>query len=256
MSEFLFFLRKAVSAFAYPPTFCVLLALIGLVLSWTSRFRRSGSVLALASLALLFLLSIPAVQAPFLRWAEAAPDSLEEVSAEIDAIVVLGAGVLDVPADRPATRRLGATGLARAAEGIRLAKKFPEPPLVFTGGMIGDRPASSAAMADFAAEMGIGVQRTMAFDAPRSTAEEAAETAGFLGEGARVILVSSATHLPRAKRLFEAEGLEVLLAPADYEGDDGPLRVMDFLPSASTWENWQRLFHEWYGRVWARVSDG
>jgi len=46
----------------------------------------------------------------------------------------------------------------------------------------------------------------------------------------------------------------VIPAPADFLSDDGPLDLLDFLPNAGTWENWQRLFHEWYGRVWATVG--
>jgi len=255
VSDFPFFLRKAVSAFLYPPTFCLLVAFLASGLVLWSRFRRMGFVLLLGSLGLLLLLSLPAVQAPFLRWAEENPNSLEKIPPQTAAIVVPGAGVLDVPGDRPGTHRLGATGLARAAEGIRLAREFSDLPLVFTGGVIGERPASSEAMGDFAVEMGISRDRIVTFDSPRSTAEEAAETARRFGAGAEVILVTSATHLPRARRLFEREGLRVIGAPADFLSDEGTLDGMDFLPRASTWENWQRLFHEWYGRVWAGISN-
>lgn len=253
MSEALFFLRKVVSAFVYPPTFCLLAALVGIGLMCTRRFRRIGGFLSFGALVFLFVLSIPAFQAPFLHWVEPEPMDAVELPPEVAGIVVLGAGVLDRPEDQPGNQRLLATGLARAVEGVRLARLLPDCPLIFTGGTIGERPASSEAMADFATEFGVSPERVRALRDPRSTVEEARETRMILGEGARIILVTSATHMARARALFESEGLVVFAAPTDFLSDNASPDLLDFLPSAFAWESWQRIFHEWYGQIWAGI---
>lgn len=51
----------------------------------------------------------------------------------------------------------------------------------------------------------------------------------------RVLLVTSAWHMPRAKMLFERAGLEVVAAPCDYEmhyAAEKPIEISDFFPSA------------------------
>ncbi len=244
----LFQLRKIVSGLLYPPVFCLLLALVGFFLAGTRRWARLGRMFLGIGLAGLFLLSLPVLQRPFLQWMEI--DAVPPVGGEIAAIVVLGGGVRATGGDAPATHGLSATSLARAVEGIRLAGLHPEVPLVFTGGRIGDHPASSGEMADLARGFGIDPGRILAFSTPTSTAEEARRSAEALG-GGRILLVTSALHLPRARLLFEAEGFDAVPAPADFLGDARPLRLRDFVPSAGTWWNWQRYFHEVYGRLWA-----
>ncbi|MFP4493897.1 MAG: ElyC/SanA/YdcF family protein [Puniceicoccaceae bacterium] len=243
-----FHLRKIVSGLLYPPVFCLLLAIAGVLLARSRRWGRAGRMILAAGLAGLFLLSLPVLQRPFLRWMEI--DAVPPAGGEIAAIVVLGGGVRTAGGDAPATHGLPATSLARAVEGIRLAGLHPGVPLVFTGGRIGERPASSGAMAGLAREFGIDPGRIVAFSTPTSTAEEARRTAEALG-GGRILLVTSALHLPRALLLFEAQGFEPLPAPTDFLADDRPLQIRDFLPSAGTWWNWQRYFHEGYGRLWA-----
>ena len=246
-----FFLRKLISSLLYPPTFCLVIALLGWILLLGGRFTRIAKGVIGASLITLLLLSIPALQKPAIRLLEA---SGTKTSAEnIDAIVVLGAGVYEWEDGAPATKNLGATSLSRAIEGIRLAKKYPETPLIFTGGTIGDRPASSASMADLAIDLGIPEEQIITFSTPTSTWEEAQRTAAELGTS-KVILVSSALHLPRAILLFEKSGISASPSPTDYLSDPSPSDILDFLPNAGAWLTWQRAFHEIYGRIWFKFT--
>jgi len=247
----LFHLRKLVASLLYPPTLSLLLAMVGLVLLLHGRWVKTGKGLVALGLFSLLLLSIPALQQPFLNSFE--PDPSRNFPENPAAIVVLGAGVHEREPHLPATVRLGSTSLARAIEGIRLARTYPKALLIFTGGRITNGPASSQAMADLARDFGIPDTRIVAFTSPASTAEEAQRTAEDLEPNADILLVTSALHLPRAAALFEREGLKVTPAPSDYRSDSSPPSFLDFLPSSGTWENWQRLFHELYGRTWARL---
>ncbi|MEN9931253.1 MAG: hypothetical protein RL604_1500, partial [Pseudomonadota bacterium] len=48
----------------------------------------------------------------------------------------------------------------------------------------------------------------------------------------RIILVTSAFHMPRAKSLFEKQGLEVQAFPVDFKIEANNRTILDFLPSA------------------------
>ncbi|MGE9290200.1 MAG: YdcF family protein [Puniceicoccales bacterium] len=247
-----FFLRKLISALLYPPAFCLILACLGFLLVASGRFLRSGLFLLGLGLGGLLFLSIPAFQQPFVRWIESEPDNNPPPGST--AIVVLGSGVNAWDSPSPPSSRLSASSLSRAMEGIRLAKQFPGIPLIFTGGSIGNRPASSTAMAELAQELGIAPDRIIAFDTPTSTEEEALRTADEIPP-AQILLVSSALHVPRATRLFANAGFTPIPAPTDFLSDESSPDLLDFLPSANAWLTWQRLFHEIYGRLWARLTQ-
>ncbi|MBC2604157.1 YdcF family protein [Puniceicoccus vermicola] len=247
-----FLLRKLISALLYPPTFCLLIACAGFLLVVSGRFLKTGTVLLGIGLLGLLFLSIPAFQQPFIRWIESEPDN--NPPEDVTAIVVLGSGVNAWDSPSPPSSQLSSSSLSRAMEGIRLAKHYPDIPLIFTGGTIGQRPASSAAMAALARELGIRPDRILAFDSPTSTWEEAQRTAQEIEPG-KILLVSSALHVPRAAVLFTKTGFNPIPAPTDFLADESSTDLLDFLPSANAWLNWQRLFHEIYGRAWARLTS-
>jgi len=91
-------------------------------------------------------------------------------------------------------------------------------------------------------------------DRARNTEEEAREVFQMLGadEGARrVLLVTSAWHMPRAKMLFEHAGLEVIAAPTDYEmhyAAEEDFSLGELLPGAEAlWRN-AAVIKEWIAR--------
>ncbi|MEM0965904.1 MAG: YdcF family protein [Verrucomicrobiota bacterium] len=229
------------------------MALLGAVLLLFQKAKRTAFMLLLGSLALLFLLSIPAFQKPFLRYAEsgsASPIPAKQTSAPI---VVLGAGTRYIEGGS-SSQSLGSTAIARCVEGIQLARQMPSVPLIFTGGQIGARPPSSTDMASLAIDLGVDPSRIITFSDPTSTAEEARRTFEQIGP-ATIYLVTSALHLPRAVELFKKEGLDPIPVPCDFLVDDSAVGFLDFLPSAEAWGNWQKLFHEVYGRIWIRIAN-
>ena len=71
----------------------------------------------------------------------------------------------------------------------------------------------------------------------------------------RVVLVTQAFHMPRARQLFEAAGLEVIPAPTDFKGPgDGPLAFYDFLPQARAMQTSYYALHEWLGLAWMALA--
>jgi uncharacterized SAM-binding protein YcdF (DUF218 family) len=66
---------------------------------------------------------------------------------------------------------------------------------------------------------------------------------------ARVLLVTSAFHIPRARAAFAAQGLAVVAAPTGFHGP--PFQdVGSLLPSATGLRDSSLACHEYLGRVW------
>ena len=66
-----------------------------------------------------------------------------------------------------------------------------------------------------------------------NTAEEAVAVKELISPSNRIILVTSAYHMYRAKRLFEKQGFIVIPYKVDYKSDrNKEVTILDFLPSA------------------------
>ena len=74
-------------------------------------------------------------------------------------------------------------------------------------------------MARTAADMAeaLGVERIAMLDTARNTHAEAVAAAELVGD-ASLILVTSASHMPRAMALFRAQGLDPIPARIEYLG--------------------------------------
>ena len=213
-----------------PPSSLILLGLLGLALR--RRRPRFGTALVAASLIGLLLLSLPVsaywlmgrIEAPPLRDARALGDA--------QAIVILAGGVA-----RGAPEWGGDTinlfTLQRVRYGAWLARRTRLPVLISGAAPRDERPGEAALMrAVLADEFGVPVRW---FDEQaRTTAGSAREAAALLQPAGvtRVALVTSAFHMPRAQRVFERAGLQVIAAPTGYFGwGDGAFEWPQLVPS-------------------------
>jgi uncharacterized SAM-binding protein YcdF (DUF218 family) len=78
-----------------------------------------------------------------------------------------------------------------------------------------DTVAIATALAAAAVSLGVDPAALIVEDRPRNTAEEADRMAERAPAHA-LVLVTSASHMPRAVRLFEERGLQVIPAPTHY----------------------------------------
>ena len=145
-----------------------------------------------------------------------------------DAIVVLGGNVQpdNSPGDESLRRTLHGLGLYRAG----LAKV-----LVLSGSR-----HDIAARTRLIADLGEPSPRLLTAPSAGTTLDEARQLASFLAPWMvrRVLLVTGALHMRRARQVFERAGFEVLPAPVDRvevgtRYPDGRLRVMGVVVSES-----------------------
>ncbi len=234
-----------------------ILLLLALALSRTERFGRLGRIGLTAGLLVGFLLGTRPVAHLLILPLESRYTAVDPASVDPDVewIVVLGGG--HAPDVRmPPAALLNPESLYRLTEGVRLHSALPDSRLVVSGRGPWEVPHAEVA-ARVAEAMGVDRARIEVQPEPRDTREEAAHTRALLGEGTRVLLVTSAAHLPRALFHFRAQGLDPVPAPAQSYSRGGILwNLRALLPSAESYRMVERAVHEYVGFAWARLLHG
>lgn len=249
-SVFLF--KNLLGTLLLPPTNGLLLLLVAALF----RRRRWAFGLALIGGTLLFLQSLPIVANNLIATLEARAGGVFVAAQGARAIVVLGSGLRRDAPEYGGNDTVTERSLVRLRYGAALARQLQLPVLI-AGGV---PPLASRAEADVMAaiaEREFGVPVRWKESESSDTADNAKMTAQILKAAGirRVVLVTQAFHMPRARLLFEAAGLEVIPAPTDFKGPgEGPLEVFDFLPQARAIQTSYYALHEWLGLAWMSLA--
>ena len=119
--------------------------------------------------------------------------------------------------DIPEQERLSQASLARMSEGIRIHRMIPNSKLIFSGYSSTKTVTQAALTKEAAIAMGMANEDIVILETPTTTEEEAmAYKAAFGHSDAKLILVTSDAHMPRAMYLFRKHGLDPVAAPADH----------------------------------------
>ncbi|HEY9762946.1 MAG TPA: YdcF family protein [Trichocoleus sp.] len=210
------FLSKLLPQFIYPLGLACLLLLVALVLLWR-RPRWAAGAIALALL-LLGVGGNPNISNALIRsleWQHLPPASLPQA----EAIVVLGGAIKPAVTPRPWVDVAEAGD--RVLHGAFLYQAGKAPLLILSGGRITWKeggPSESGDMAQLA--MALGVPRSAIAEDPTSlnTYENAVNVKAILQQRQinRVLLVTSAMHMPRSLMIFRRQGIDAIPAPTDF----------------------------------------
>ena len=224
---------------------------VGLLLIGAGR-RRSGLGTAVLALVLLLLASTAPLANRLLAPLEAEYAAMPQLTkeADIEAVVVLGGG-WQPDAPRSITGKLSDSSAIRLMEGVRLWRQRPELPLVVTGASRqAERPPVAQGYAQAAVALGVPGERLVVLDTPTDTGLEASAVREALGEDAALVLVTSASHMPRAMAHFRAVGLAPVAAPTHYlVAADSPGVLSDWVPSARHLRKTERAMYEAMGKL-------
>lgn len=170
-------------------------------------------------------------------------------------ILVLGAGFSDD--DRfPPNNNLSETALARLCEGIRIHRLIPGSTLITSAKGWEDEISQAEVTAQAAIVLGVDSTQIKMQKKPENTQQEAEQYKQLFGDSAQLILVTSATHMPRAIYLFQKEGMHPIAAPANHQIKIGKhKRFWDWLPSADNIRQMECAFHEYLGMIWVSKCD-
>ncbi len=255
LATLLFWLKKSVSVLLLPPLMPVLPVIAGLLLM--RRHPRLGKGLAWSGVALNLLLIAP-FSVSWLVGLVEHPQALDAAAARrAQAIVVLGAG-RRTHAPEFGGETVNRLALERLRYAARLARERGLPILVSGGAPRGDTP-EAALMAQVLQE-DYGLKPRWVEGASRDTRENAQFSAVHLQAAGmrRILLVTHAMHMKRARDAFEAAGLEVIPAPTAWLGggehDTGGDQSLALFPSQNTaYAGWFAM-HELLGQLAYRLS--
>lgn len=257
------FLSKLLPLFVYPLGLSCLLLVAALVFIYQHRRGWAGITVALA-LALLLLGGNQGVAnrlVQSLEWRHLGPTPLPTA----EAIVVLGGGIKPASPPRPWVDLAEAGD--RVIHGARLYQAGKAPLLVLSGGRIDWKGGGSPEAADMAAiATALGVPATAILQEPDSlnTFENAVNVRQLLAPRRiqRILLVTSAMHMPRARAIFRRQGFEPIAAPTDFRvtqqelaetRSTGAGKILALIPQSENLHNLTQALKEYIGIVVYRL---
>lgn len=245
-------LTNAVAALLIPPG--LLLVLLGLGLWLSRRWPRGGRSLIVTATAALYLLSTPLAGDALLRWWETPPAAATDLGPDsgAQAIVVLGGGIYN-NAPEYGGDTVHATALVRLRYAAQLQRRSRLPLLVSGGNPAGDGSDEAQVMRR-TLEQDFGVPVRWSENRSLNTLGNARLSRELLAsEGInRILLVTHAWHMPRARMAFEHAGFRVIAAPTIH-ATRHDLRLTDLLPEAGALRDSALVSHEMIGVLWYRV---
>ena len=143
--------------------------------------------------------------------------------------------------------------------GIALYKAGKAQKLILTGGkMTWDKAKKTEGevLKEYAISNGIPSETIFVPKDVENTADEAVAVKELISPSKRIILVTSAYHMYRAKRLFEKQGFEVIPYKVDYKSErNTEMTIIDFLPSADNLKTTETAVREIIGRLFYLVNS-
>jgi len=244
--------------------YLLLQLLVGLALIWLARKRPEQRRLRWVAIPYLVLLvlSMPVTAHFFIGFLEWQNPPLGELPEDVQAIVVLGSGVLEPSTFRPEAE-LDPAGTYRTCHAARLYQRLARagrPCLVLaSGGKVdASRPGPFCAepMVDLLVEMGVPREQILAEVESRSTYENALYSARLLQQRGlnRVLVVTDGWHLPRAMACFHKQGLQPIAAGCQYNAVAWEPDWEMVVPSPARLVDVSLAIHEWLGLAWYKVS--
>lgn len=199
--------------------------------------------------------SIPQVSNTIVSRLEDRYPVMQSLPADSGLVIVLGYGHIYDPM-RPINSILTPVALSRLTEAVRLWKTKPSIKLVVSGASQ-TAPSHAATMEEMALELGVPQSHLVRLDQTRDTEDEIVSAIRLLsdqpglGGSTRLVVVSSAIHLPRVAMLLDEYDVRYSLAPTEYIVSN----KRGHLPGASTLFSTDRAVHEWVGILWYRLRN-
>jgi len=250
------YLSKLLPQFVYPLGVIGILIIIALLLQRKPRWQRG---LLLFALIVLFSSGnrwVAMGLSRSLEWQYLPQENIPSA----DVIVVLGGGTY--PAEYPrSTIEVNGAG-DRVIYAAQLYKLGKANHLLLSGGRIAWSNSSTTPadeMAFILEQLGVPVESMWLENESRNTYENAMFAKQILGEKgiSRIILVTSASHMPRSVLLFEEQGFMVIPAPTDYKVTQSnwrglieasiPVQILNLIPNTENLNSVTNVMKEYIG---------
>lgn len=243
-----------IKALILPPGLNIVLILIGLIL--LNRYKKIGSFFILLSALSLYLLSTSFISLQLAGLIETSRPLSPIISSDTDrqAIVLLGGGsYMTMPEyGKPVP-------YSSVLERIRYAlylQRLTNLPILITGGKVFPTSHSEAWIINQVMIDDFQYEAKWLEEKSRNTAENAEYSFEILKSENidRIFLVTHATHMTRAEKVFKSKGFDVIPAPTIFlpKLNDMPL-LMQLLPTTISLTLSRDVLHEIMGQWWYQL---
>lgn len=213
------------------------------------RKRMLPSMIALI---LLIILSLPIVSRQLIKFLEQgytliSPNNVDTA----DTVIVLSGMIRTIKQNNEIYYEFS-DAVDRVFAGIELLKLNKAQKIILTRGKL---PWSLGMpegefLAQFVKSQGINKNQVILTEVVQNTNDEAIAVSKILPKNSKIILVTSAFHMPRAKTVFENQNLKVIPYAVDFRSVEKKIDVLDFLPQANAFKDSSFYFREIIGRAY------
>ena len=243
------YLHKIFPLIISPLIFIIAIIILGIIF----KSRK----LSLFGMTLLIFCSLPIVSNKLIFYLEYKyePKNISTLN-NADGIIVLS-GMLNTIKTSEGYKYEFTNAVDRFFSGIELMKNNKAPLLVLTRGTV---PWSIGVpegeyLKNIAIEFGIRENQILLTKNVQNTEQEAkAVKEIFPDEDINLILVTSAFHMPRAVKVFEANDLNVITFPVDFRRKNTKFTILDLIPSASSLAKTSHFIKEMIGRFYYKLK--
>jgi len=237
-----------------PLIFSPLMLVIGLIILGIVFNLRKFSLIGVI---ILILSSLPIISNKFIAYLEKDYQPIEVAEIEnVDAIVVLS-GMIRVVGDEENLKYEFTDSVDRFFAGLDLFNNNKAPILILTRGKMpwSIGIAEGEYLKELAIKYGISEENIILTDEVQNTDQEAKAIKKILtNDNARIILVTSAFHMPRAEKVFKAANINVIPFPVDFQNSKSKTTIMGFIPSAEALFDTSHFVREMIGRVYYNLK--
>jgi uncharacterized SAM-binding protein YcdF (DUF218 family) len=255
----MFEIKKVLGPLFSPLPVCLELLIVGVVLLWCTRQQRLGKTFVTMAGLLLALLSSEGFSGRLIHTLEAQypPLNMSTIQAAftggegdtISWIVVLAGGVTPDPT-LPIQLQISHESRVRMLEGIRLYHMIPGSKLVLSGGIGFQLESEATVLSRFAQALGVHKDDVVLETRSRDTKDHPLHVS-LIVKNDPFILVTSASHMPRAFRLFAQRGMTPIPAPAGHWEPKKYVWPEYYFPGSKGTRLAEMAFHEYLGLGWA-----
>jgi len=169
-------------------------------------------------------------------------------------IIVLGGGHCENK-DLTANSQLSTQAVSRLVEGIRIHRLMKNSRLILSGSA--GRSSISQASLLYKTAIILGIDSTTIFQQtkPSNTQEEAEEYSRIFGKQP-VIVVTSASHMPRAMMHFRNTGGTPIASSTDFIANRGSHKnPLWWIPGSDNIKKMRIVLHEYMGTIWYKLYN-
>ena len=244
-----FVIAKLLAYLVLPSNLIGLFAVVGFILFLIGRRMLARWLLTCGVLLLILLGWSPLGRAPLALLEDRFPQPT--TPERVAGIVVLG-GAIDTHISFDRNTVAVADAGERITTAAELSRRYPDARIILSGGashlLLEKAETESALTRDLLVQIGVPKDRIELEERSRNTCENAVESRAIAAPkaGEQWLLVTSASHMPRAVACFRVAAFPIIPYPTDYR----TLKSDPWRPSSSIAEGLEAAdiaAHEWLG---------